>query len=419
MPKIKIKSIPNKGDQINYELANSPNLNSKKNNNSNSTSNVYPESDNPNVIAEKGETILYNNDGDLTHQNISGKKHFEGGTPINVPDGSFIFSDDKKLSIKDPEILKIFEMSLSGNGYTPAKIAKKYKINDFIDSQKNDDTNRIGKDTSQLNVKNATEKLLMLANIQESMKGFPSGPVTFADDNLIYAGSGGNITPSDARKLEEEAIKKMRAETNIEKKIAILNEYKSNVSNYRANTKPWSWGWVKGSDENTFSDIDLNLERKIKYLEIQKTLNDLNKTKTQAEELYAKDKSIKNLNLLKQVENNITIKNREKASMDYDNELPYFISKLPKPLDISPDYNNWVDGINYVPVTGEHGTINTEYNKLKATEKTGNYNSKSVNVGTNTSVNSSPTKNTTTSNTSTKQSSKFDPSKYKLITEID
>jgi hypothetical protein len=36
--------------------------------------------------------------------NIGGEKHSNGGTPLNVPEGTFVFSDTKKMRIKDPEI---------------------------------------------------------------------------------------------------------------------------------------------------------------------------------------------------------------------------------------------------------------------------------------------------------------------------
>ena len=39
---------------------------------------------------------------------FGGKRHHSGGTPVSVPPGTFIFSDTKKLKIKDADILEKF-----------------------------------------------------------------------------------------------------------------------------------------------------------------------------------------------------------------------------------------------------------------------------------------------------------------------
>ena len=79
-----------------------------------------------NIEAEKGETLYGDIDGDgqNEHMNIGGEKHSKGGTPLNVPEGTFVFSDAKKMRIKDPEILKSFGLTPNKEGYTPAEIAK-------------------------------------------------------------------------------------------------------------------------------------------------------------------------------------------------------------------------------------------------------------------------------------------------------
>src|SRR5687767_1586123 len=63
--------------------------------------------DQANVEAEKGETVLTNmqKDGMPEHYVIGGKPHSRGGTPLNLPNNSFVFSKDKKLKIDDPDIL--------------------------------------------------------------------------------------------------------------------------------------------------------------------------------------------------------------------------------------------------------------------------------------------------------------------------
>ena len=130
-----------------------------------------------NIEAEKGETVYGDIDGDgqNEHMNIAGKRHVDGGTPLNVPEGTFIFSDTKKMRIKDPEILKVFGFTPNKEGYTPATIAKKYPINKYKAILEDPHTDMLSKLTAQKMIDNCEDKLAKLALIQESMKGFPQG----------------------------------------------------------------------------------------------------------------------------------------------------------------------------------------------------------------------------------------------------
>ena len=50
--------------------------------------------------AEKGESMTRQNpDGSLSTFDIEGKKHSQGGTPLQGKNGDFIFSDFKKLAL--------------------------------------------------------------------------------------------------------------------------------------------------------------------------------------------------------------------------------------------------------------------------------------------------------------------------------
>jgi hypothetical protein len=133
--------------------------------------------DQANIEAEKGETAYGDMDGDgaLEHFNIGGKRHVNGGTPLNVPEGSFIFSDTKKMIIKDPIILEKFGLSPRKEGYTPAEIAKKYDVNKYKAIMEDPNTDYVRKNTAQIMIKSFQKKLAELAIIQESMKGFPQG----------------------------------------------------------------------------------------------------------------------------------------------------------------------------------------------------------------------------------------------------
>ena len=130
-----------------------------------------------NIEAEKGETAWGDLDGDgaLEHMTIGGSKHTNGGTPLSVPEGTFIFSDTKDMIIKDEKVLKMFSMGANKKGYTPAEIAKKYEINKYKAIIEDPAADEMRKATAQLMVKSYQKKLAQLALIQEQMKGFPQG----------------------------------------------------------------------------------------------------------------------------------------------------------------------------------------------------------------------------------------------------
>lgn len=130
-----------------------------------------------NIEAEKGETVLgdFDDDGGYEHLKIGGERHTEGGTPLNVPEGSFVFSDTKKMIIKDPNVLAYFGMAPKKEGYTPAEIAKKYDVTKYKAIIEDPYADDVRKSTANLMVKNFLKKLGILAMIQEEKKGFPQG----------------------------------------------------------------------------------------------------------------------------------------------------------------------------------------------------------------------------------------------------
>ena len=128
-----------------------------------------------NLEAEKGETAMVNIDGIPAHFKIGGKRHSKGGTPLNLPDNSFIFSDTAKMKIKDPMVHAQFGMVPKKSGYTPAEIAKKYDINTFRKILADPNSEDIERKTAEAMISNYNMKLAKLALVQESMKGFPQG----------------------------------------------------------------------------------------------------------------------------------------------------------------------------------------------------------------------------------------------------
>jgi hypothetical protein len=141
-----------------------------------------------NLEAERGETAMVNIDGIPAHFKIGGKRHSEGGTPLNLPDNSFIFSDTAKMKIKDPIMLAQFGMVPKKSGYTPAEIAKKYDINKFRQVLADPNSEDVDRSTAELMISNYNMKLAKLALVQESSKGFPQGIPVVAMPYVMASG---------------------------------------------------------------------------------------------------------------------------------------------------------------------------------------------------------------------------------------
>jgi len=131
---------------------------------------------NPNVEAEKGETLWDDRDKDgiAEHYKIKGSKHSQGGTGIDMGKSGFIFSDTKSMKITDEDILKMFGKT-SKKGLTPAKIAEQYDINEYLKILKDPNSDKIQRETAEKMINNYNLKLGQLALVQESKKGFDQG----------------------------------------------------------------------------------------------------------------------------------------------------------------------------------------------------------------------------------------------------
>lgn len=179
--KVKIKkTVGTTGDQRNFGLVTGSiwNYENKPSNNNVSTTLSPVERDEATIEAERGETIIgdLDNDGMVEHAIVGGKRHSQGGTPLNVPDGSFVFSDTPSMRIKNKNLLKdVFNMNSPKAGVTPAKVAKRYEINKYKDMLNDPMVDPLDQKTSQLMIDNNMKKLGQLALLQEGMKGFPNG----------------------------------------------------------------------------------------------------------------------------------------------------------------------------------------------------------------------------------------------------
>jgi hypothetical protein len=134
------------------------------------------------IEAEKGETIITNTglDNMIEHFTIGGEKHSNGGTPLDVPDGSFVFSMKKDLRIKDPEMLEFFGKNPK-KPLMPGEIAKQYDINALKMKLKDPSIDAITRQSLLLTYKNMVVKLSALAIVQESLKGMPQGHTRMFD----------------------------------------------------------------------------------------------------------------------------------------------------------------------------------------------------------------------------------------------
>lgn len=174
---------------------------------------AIPEED-ANSEIEKGELVLDPETGAI-HKAL-GKSHSKGGTPVNLKDNSFIFSNFKDLAINRKE-KDLFEFKYGGTkpkNNTPAKVLDKEidiqhhnKMIDVLqDSKKYDD---ILNNSAKLMVLKNLEKAGQVAFLQESKKNNPTpdfakntAPIYSSDtddeikQSMQYLQSGGTkLTP--------------------------------------------------------------------------------------------------------------------------------------------------------------------------------------------------------------------------------
>ncbi len=168
------------GDQADYGLVTTPQnyygsttFNNSKDENVRFSLSSVPR-DNANIEAEGGETVLtdLNNDGSFGLYDIHGPRHSKGGVPMYLPEQSFIYSDTPKLKFTKDEMS---EFDVGGEKKTPAKISKKFGLNEFygeLDSQYADE---ISSTSAELMLKKNMEDLSKLAFVQEAKKDFEDG----------------------------------------------------------------------------------------------------------------------------------------------------------------------------------------------------------------------------------------------------
>ena len=242
MRKVRIKTKPNYqsggANSSIYPIYNPGDMDTNFGLNAKKTLTPVPQNQ-ANLEAEKGETAYIPNvNGLAAHYNIGGKRHSEGGTPLNLPKDSFIFSDTKDLKIKDPSILKFF--GIKGNkAITPAEIAKKYDINKhretLADPDAQSDKKRV--ETAEKNIANANIKLGKLALVQESMKGYPDGIPEIALPYLAISGiDPQSILPLQEPQQQQQSLEKQVARYGVQ----VRNPYLKKGGPLHAGNQDWA-----------------------------------------------------------------------------------------------------------------------------------------------------------------------------------
>jgi hypothetical protein len=129
----------------------------------------------PTIEVEGDEEVIgdIGGRGVLQKFRFKGPSHAEGGMPVDVPQGSFVYS--KKLKMKDPEAQEAFGMKPKKEGYSFSDVAKKYDINTFVNTLEDSEADPFAKRTAQLMLQKNTEALARLADKQEETKGYPGG----------------------------------------------------------------------------------------------------------------------------------------------------------------------------------------------------------------------------------------------------
>lgn len=136
---------------------------------------------------------------------IGGKKHSQGGTPLNLDPGSFIFSNDKKLRFT-PQEKKVFEFKEGGQTQaenTPARVLKRevnlnhYNNSANIVKDQERQYDEISKNSAGLMLQKYQEKLGQVAYVQEAKKGFPTGIPDFSQ------GSAPVYSPGTKTKIDQ------------------------------------------------------------------------------------------------------------------------------------------------------------------------------------------------------------------------
>ena len=133
--------------------------------------------------AEKGEIV--HDPNSLTLHKVLGKRHSQGGTPLDLPEGNFIFSDYNKLAIKPKERELMQFRTLGTKKLTPAKLLEKEidikHHNKMLNILREDEGDEFTKNSASLMLSKNLQVIGKTAFLQESKKRFPDGIPSFSE----------------------------------------------------------------------------------------------------------------------------------------------------------------------------------------------------------------------------------------------
>jgi hypothetical protein len=184
----------NTGDQADYGLVTTPqeyysntNFNNTDDKDVRYSLSSVPR-DRANIEAEGGETVLTDltNDGQFGLYNITGPRHSAGGVPMFLPEQSFIYSDTEKMKFTKDELAD-FGINTKKK-MSPAKLSKKYELNDYYAHLESPYADKIQAVTSELMLKKNMMNLSKVAFGQESKKKFEEGVPLAAHPYLVQQG---------------------------------------------------------------------------------------------------------------------------------------------------------------------------------------------------------------------------------------
>ena len=181
------------GDQSDYSLVTTPynsmgnQFNDEKNSDVRYSLSSVPR-DLANIEAEGGETVLtdLNDDGQFGLYNITGPRHGSGGVPMFLPEQSFVFSDTQKMKMNRQELAE-FGIE-SRKKMTPAKVSKKFQLNEYIGAMADPFADDITFKSAELMRDKNQMSLSKLAFGQEAKKQFSDGVPVTAHPYLISQG---------------------------------------------------------------------------------------------------------------------------------------------------------------------------------------------------------------------------------------
>ena len=199
------------GDQVGYGLqtfARDPDMSDSTDTNVRYSLSSVPREE-ANIEAEGGETVLADleQNGTFGLYNINGPRHSSGGVPMFLPEQSFIFSDTKDMKMRGSE-LQDFGIN-SRKGITPAKISKKFPLNEFYSKIDDEYADLIQVNSAEMMIEKNAQELSKLAFAQELKKDFEEGVPTTAFPYLNSIG----IDPIEfTAKVQEISEEKARQE---------------------------------------------------------------------------------------------------------------------------------------------------------------------------------------------------------------